>query len=398
MAVRSSTRSRQRGAAGMTMGVVSAFANRRVRFEIHRCSGRRHVALWFEHGIDSEEGLARRKESGIEVVASIPWPIGIMLGLIGYIAIRYEIGWFLASSTNPFLSTLGKQAAAGGYAPIGWMLLGACWIGAFASFLGQRKRRRLLDTQTESDSLRAINWREFEMLVGEAFRRQDYAIQETGISGADGGIALILRKDGKTTLVQQAVAQAARRRKGGTRNVRVAGAPRCGGREDCRAERLYARRVALRAGQPIELVHGDALLATVRAVQTAKAQDMRHRQTRCLRRRDRHGSVRNLFDVADRQRACTSGYLTPAGLHHDDPTRTAIGRRARNSHVIQSPACTSASANNQQAYATDRYGPAGMEAQERRVDENLGEDHAGNAVAVSVHKRKAHTTKGQISK
>ena len=47
-----------------------------------------------------------------------------------------------------------------------------------------------------------MDWREFEMLTGEAFRRQGYDIVENGLGGADGGIDLILRKDGKTFLVQ----------------------------------------------------------------------------------------------------------------------------------------------------------------------------------------------------
>lgn len=42
----------------------------------------------------------------------------------------------------------------------------------------------------------------FEQLVGEAFRRQGFLVEETGQGGADGGIDLFLRKDGRTVLVQ----------------------------------------------------------------------------------------------------------------------------------------------------------------------------------------------------
>ena len=45
-------------------------------------------------------------------------------------------------------------------------------------------------------------WREFEMLVGEAFRLQGYQVVETGGGGADGGVDLVLRKDRETFLVQ----------------------------------------------------------------------------------------------------------------------------------------------------------------------------------------------------
>ena len=146
--------------------------------------------------------MAKRKQSGFEVVASMPWPVGIVLGLIAYIAIRQGIGWYFGAANNPYTSGLGKLAANGIYAPLGWLPLVGCWIAALASFIGRRSRRRLLDKQTGIESLSQMNWRQFELLAGEAFRRQGYAVEETGLGGADGGIDLILRKNGQITLVQ----------------------------------------------------------------------------------------------------------------------------------------------------------------------------------------------------
>ncbi|MEP7185273.1 MAG: restriction endonuclease, partial [Rhodanobacter sp.] len=146
--------------------------------------------------------MRRRKQSGINVVASTPWPVGIVTGLIGYIAIRYGVGWYFSATGNFYLSGLGKLAATGIYAPLGWMLLVVCWIAAIASFIGRARRRKLLDSQTGIDSLRQMSWQQFEQLTGEAFRRQGYAVEETGLGGADGGIDLILRMNGQTTLVQ----------------------------------------------------------------------------------------------------------------------------------------------------------------------------------------------------
>lgn len=40
------------------------------------------------------------------------------------------------------------------------------------------------------------------MLVGEAFRRGGYSIEESGGGGADGGIDLVLHKNGEKSLVQ----------------------------------------------------------------------------------------------------------------------------------------------------------------------------------------------------
>ncbi len=47
-----------------------------------------------------------------------------------------------------------------------------------------------------------MNWREFEELVGEAYRRQGYAVEENQGAGPDEGIDLVLTKGGDLVLVQ----------------------------------------------------------------------------------------------------------------------------------------------------------------------------------------------------
>jgi restriction system protein len=213
--------------------------------------------------------MAKRKQGGLEQIAGMPWPVGVVLGIIAFVVIRHGIGWFLTSSSNPILHATGKPISAGAWEPTAWMILGICWLGALLSYIGGRKRKRLLETQTGLDSLRAMSWREFEMLVGEAFRRQGYAIQETGLGGADGGIDLILRKDGKTTLVQckqwktQRVDVKVIREMFGLLAHHGAAAVKIVAVGDYTAD---AQRFA--QGKPIELIHGEALLAVVREAQT----------------------------------------------------------------------------------------------------------------------------------
>lgn len=216
--------------------------------------------------------MAKRKESGFELLASMPWWVGIVLGLIGYIVIRHGIGWYLTSTSNPYLSGIGRMAATGIYAPMGWALLIVCWLAALASFIGRGRRRQLLDKQTGIDSLRDMNWRQFELLAGEAFRRQGYAVEENGLDGADGGIDLILRKNGMTTLVQCKQWQ---NRQVGVKVVREmyglllhhqAATVKIVALGDYTPD---ARRFA--QGKPIELIHGGELIATVRSLQTTKA-------------------------------------------------------------------------------------------------------------------------------
>lgn len=220
--------------------------------------------------------MAKRKENSLAMVASMPWPVGVTIGLITYLILRHGIGWYLAGSPNPFLSALGGAGARGMLAPIAWMLLGAFWIAATASFFGQARRRVLLDTQTGLDSLRRMSWKEFEMLAGEAFRRQGYVVTENGLGGADGGIDLILRKAGKTTLVQckqwrnQRVTVKEVREMFGVLTHEHADAMKIVALGDYTPD---ARRFA--QGKPIELVDGSALIATVHSLQRPKMQRQR---------------------------------------------------------------------------------------------------------------------------
>lgn len=220
--------------------------------------------------------MARRRESGLDIVASMPWPAGVVIGLVGYLVIRYGIGaYFIAAGRSP-LQGLGPLAQHGMFAPIAWFLLAACWIGAVVSFVRRARRRRLLDRQTGLDSLREISWRQFEQLSGEAFRRQGYRIEETGLGGADGGIDLMLRRDGQITLVQckqwknhQVGVNVVREMYGllvhhGAAAVKIVA---LGDYTD------DARRFA--QGKPIELIHGGDLVATVRKLQSTRTRPPR---------------------------------------------------------------------------------------------------------------------------
>lgn len=215
--------------------------------------------------------MAKRKESGMELIASMPWPVGFVLGIVAYVAIRYGVGWQLSTGNSPFAHNLSKVVSSSILAPAAWFLLAVCWLGAIISFVRRRHRKHLLETQTGLDSLRKMSWREFEMLVGEAFRRQGYAVSETGLGGPDGGIDLVLRKDGKNTLVQckqwktQRVDVKVVREMFGLLMDRGAAAVKIVAIGDYTAD---ARRFA--EGKAIELISGEVLIAMVREVQTSK--------------------------------------------------------------------------------------------------------------------------------
>ncbi len=68
--------------------------------------------------------------------------------------------------------------------------------------LGSYRRCGLLDSQTGIESIRGLNWQEFELLVGEWFRRQVFAVEENGGGGAVGGVDLRLHRDRRAFVVQ----------------------------------------------------------------------------------------------------------------------------------------------------------------------------------------------------
>ena len=193
--------------------------------------------------------------------------IGVVLGILAYLGIRYGIGHYVGAAGGPLLRGMSNQFGQS-IAPLAWMALAMCWVCAAASFLGSRKRRRLLDVQSDIDSIKAMPWREFEMLVGEAYRRQGYQVEETGLGGADGGVDLVLRKNGRSELVQ---CKSWRSRQVNVSVVRemwglVSHHGAAGAKIVCTGA-FTPDAAAFAAGKPIELVTGAALLALVRSVQ-----------------------------------------------------------------------------------------------------------------------------------
>lgn len=202
--------------------------------------------------------MARRKTSLLDEIASLPWYVGVTLGIIAFVFMR---------------------GVGGVFASLGWLFLVGCWLAAAVSFLNSHKRKRLLETQTGLDSFARMSWREFEMLVGEAFRRRGYFIEETGLGGKDGGIDLIVSKGGRKELVQCKQWRSQRVRASTVREM-------WGLVDHHNADAVHIVCIgdftpdaaAFARGKPIELVTGERLLQMVRQVQTAPAAPTDSRQ------------------------------------------------------------------------------------------------------------------------
>lgn len=143
-------------------------------------------------------------------------------------------------------------------------------IAAAVSAIQSLFRKNMLNRQTGIDSLRSLSWHQFEQLVGEAFRRQGYDVEETGGGGADGGIDLVLRGHGETVLVQ---CKQWRERQVGVDKVRelfgVVTAERANRGILVTSGNFTNDAHSFKVGKPLALVDGPALAQLVRDIQPA---------------------------------------------------------------------------------------------------------------------------------
>lgn len=142
---------------------------------------------------------------------------------------------------------------------------------AVVSAVRSLSNSRLLDTQSDLESLRRLSWREFEDLVGEAYRRRGYGVEKTGGGGADGGVDLILRKNNEKTLVQ---CKRWKTYKVGVDKVRelfgVVTAENADRGILVTCGRFTKEALAFQSGKPLTLIDGQALVQLVLNVQKDK--------------------------------------------------------------------------------------------------------------------------------
>lgn len=157
----------------------------------------------------------RRKDSGIsvfvELLAMLPWWLCLVLGVVSYFVFDH-----LAAPLRPAALPPGSDPLkALPTVMVGSVMTGlvlvlkllapfVCVIAAMASFFARSKRKKLLAQAQEMGAVSSasdMTWREFEMLIGEAYRRQGYSVHETS-PGPDGGVDLAMTKGGEKYIVQ----------------------------------------------------------------------------------------------------------------------------------------------------------------------------------------------------
>jgi len=155
--------------------------------------------------------MARRTKTSLFddlffIASKLPWwaSAAIAVGLYFYLHSVAIAPAAISPDINQLSTTLQqtifKMAAGFGQYLLPMIFAG----GAVVSLLGRKKRRDLLESIAKpgGNTLASISWQQFEQLVGETFRRQGFTVQENDTGGPDGGIDLVLHREGERYLVQ----------------------------------------------------------------------------------------------------------------------------------------------------------------------------------------------------
>lgn len=143
----------------------------------------------------------------VTISARLPWWLALLLAVIAFLILHPIASREPALPAD--LQSAGPVARAQllrTLALFGQYVFPAAFVGGAAlSAFGRWKRGGLHGDAAGDDgpaALQAMSWEDFELLVGEAFRRQDYRVRELGGDGPDGGVDLVATRDEQRYLVQ----------------------------------------------------------------------------------------------------------------------------------------------------------------------------------------------------
>ena len=156
--------------------------------------------------------MARKRKTSplddmLDLVSLLPWWVGVAIAVVSYVVLHRMAVPVAVTAIQPGQITgLAVQSMITGMATVGQYfvpLIGL--VGAGISFVRRTQRTALVTDVALAKSASALDdmtWREFELLVGEAFRLQGYRVTENGGGGPDGGIDLLMTKGSEKFLVQ----------------------------------------------------------------------------------------------------------------------------------------------------------------------------------------------------
>lgn len=157
--------------------------------------------------------MARRKKTStfddlIFIASRLPWWLSLLIAFVAWIFLHP-----IAISSPPTIANpnqMGQAMAGQAWRTMAmflqYLIPLAFVLGTIGSLVGGAKRKKLITDVAAATkpgkTVEGISWREFEHLVGEVYRRKGFTVIETGGSGTDGGIDLVLHMGSDKYLVQ----------------------------------------------------------------------------------------------------------------------------------------------------------------------------------------------------
>ena len=129
--------------------------------------------------------MSRKNQSILDLLVSCPWWVSVLLSGASFVFLKFILPSI--NFQNPLLNGMFK-----GVSGVAFFVALVLLIPAPISLFNTWRKKRLLNSQQSLETIRKMNWREFEELVGEAYRRQGYAVEENQGAGPDEGIDLVL--------------------------------------------------------------------------------------------------------------------------------------------------------------------------------------------------------------
>ena len=140
-------------------------------------------------------GTGRRSKPLFDDLVMLPWWVNCVTAIVFFVVLRYVVPSF---EYDPGLSRVLAGLAPKLAPIIAFLLLAAAAVSAFKAW----RSGKLFELHRDIGGIRSLNWRDFESYVAEACRRQGFSVKETGGGGADGGVDIVVSKEGKDYFVQ----------------------------------------------------------------------------------------------------------------------------------------------------------------------------------------------------
>ena len=126
-------------------------------------------------------------------VLALPWWVSVLAAALVYLIVGLAIPFLFAGAAT---AEMGQAAM-----DYGWIFALAFLLPAPFAAYRRHRRKKLLDTQADLESIRNLHWQDFEKLVAEAFSRIGYTVSSGGPSST-GGVDLIATTANERILVQ----------------------------------------------------------------------------------------------------------------------------------------------------------------------------------------------------